>query len=505
MHLRRRLAAGLFLTTLCSSLPAAAELLRYDSIEEGDEVGFATIRAQDGEYGMRFDGPEGFAQYAICGIYAWIGPNGFNVFTVRIDGLGDNPVLIWQSDLVGYQLTGSPDAFNYINLRDQRIVADSPEFLLRLRESLFDEPGPAFDSDGITPERNWISVLQRNGEFFDGYTEELPVASQPDGDWALRVLVEADWRDCPADATPPMPGFDAGVPPPPRDASVDPPEPDAAVEPPPPELDAEVEPPPPEPDAEVEPPPPEPDSEVEPPPPEPDSEVEPPPPEPDAARRDPDWPTVFTVDEVTPERGPADRNTEIVIRGEGFVPGDADARAAIGDARLLEMEILSWSTITAIVPAGLPAGAHPISVERGDGQTAILPEAFTVVGDADGLAVTRVTPNGVRRGGVVELTIEGVGFESAIGFRVGTVELAAVEVDRPTLARATFAADLAPGTYDLVATLGDRQAVLEGALEVQGGTVAESGCDCSTSPDAPGPPALLWFVAALGVLRRRRL
>ena len=84
----------------------------------------------------------------------------------------------------------------------------------------------------------------------------------------------------------------------------------------------------------------------------------------------------LAVERITPQSGSTDRNTDVVINGRGF-PRDSDVFVEINETRLLEVDVLSASTITAIAPAGMPVGTHDLRLTLGDGRVAILPSAYT--------------------------------------------------------------------------------------------------------------------------------
>ena len=378
----RTLACLLALTTAAA---AQVEILRNDSAEPGSEIAFYPRFQSEESFRVILDAPA-WARYRICRLYAWIGPEDFNVFEVRIgeaDEAGGESALIWQADDDAFQMNGSRQALNAIDLRLENIVTEARRLRIRITHAAgFPAPPTiATDTDGITPGRNQIAFLMRGGNVFDDFTEALPVDGnnpRPPGDWIVRAqVVEAD------DVCPERDGPD-----PRRDAAVDPPDPLDAFVPRDagPERDAD-----PERDAR-------PRRDAAPPrdaAPEHDADHDPQrdaqapgrdaqaadaqAPGRDAGRGDDRFvPGGLAVERISPVAGTADRNTDVVINGRGF-PFGAPVRAFLGDTRLLEATVLSESTLTAIAPAGMAPGLYDLRVEREDGQAAILPDAYSVV------------------------------------------------------------------------------------------------------------------------------
>ncbi len=502
-----------------SAGPAAAyELLRNDSFEAGDGVAFYTRIGQEESFASVYTVPDDHPVYRICRIIPFVGPDNFNIYTLRIglagpDGaeLGAGENLIWQSDQDAYQVFGSQNQLGSIDLAAEDIVTDVRQLRVQMRVVGNERsPNIATDGDGITPERNYIRVFLRNGQTFRGFTEGMnPDGSPPapTGDWILRTEIVHPDEQCPEPgALPPDAGpdevFDLGLGQ--DDLGVD------GGPDPPMDLDAGVD----VPDAA----------------PDPDMALEPDvardmAPAPDAgggvvgddaavrrdrglAQRDrgagPGGDPLELV-RITPDRGGSAVNTEVVINGRGFLDGGGIVRAEVGDARLLEAEALSGSTLVGLVPAGLAPGAYDLRLERADGQLAVLPAAFTVLGDGpEPLALTDVDPPDIRAGSPAELTVFGAGFDGAVEFTVGGAPLEdAVVADDGRSARVTLRVPLAAGTYDLVAVRGEELARLEQALTVIGGRGVPSGCRSFSSSAPLGG----WAWVALGLIavsRRRR-
>lgn len=468
--------------------PVVARILRNDSAEAGRMIGFYP-RLQGGHhFAVILDVPDDLPSYDVCAVQVWIGPNDFNVFTVDIwevdaDGLIVSD--IYRSDLDAFQVFGSQQALNEIDLRNLRISSQARRIRLQMTHAEgFDAPPTiAFDDDGITPAHNYISGLLRSGDYLHAATEDLPEEGEfprPPGDWVLRLLVVGEDEVCPQTGAVEV---DGGVIVTPPDARIEPP-------PPPPEDAA------PKPDREF------PDARVP-----PDAQEEDARPgRSDAGRPDEEagLPGDVRVIRVTPAEGPFGENTTVLIEGRGF-PVDGDVEVLVGPERALEVEVADERSMSAIFPSTLPLGVHDVEVVRGDGDRDVLVEAFTVTGDAPaGLELTGVLPTSIVEDTLPTLTLLGRGFTDDIEFMVGPVLLQGVALTSPQRATAVLSTPLPPGIYTVAARLGDARAELAGGLTVleASGSPSSDGCGCRTSAtsSAWGPGALL----LAGLLRRRR-
>ncbi len=87
------------------------------------------------------------------------------------------------------------------------------------------------------------------------------------------------------------------------------------------------------------------------------------------------------VSQVIPTTGFNDRTTEMLVQGQNFADG---AVVRLGTTPLATIRINS-TTLLAVVPAGLEAGAYPLTVANPDGGQVSLPAGFTVLDAADTL------------------------------------------------------------------------------------------------------------------------
>ena len=81
---------------------------------------------------------------------------------------------------------------------------------------------------------------------------------------------------------------------------------------------------------------------------------------------------------VTPTTAPNDLDTPIVITGTGFTDGVSGTLATFGSSSLADVTWVSSTTLSATVPWGLDAGVYTLTVVNPDGETGLLPNAFTV-------------------------------------------------------------------------------------------------------------------------------
>lgn len=475
------------------ALPAFAfEQLRNDSVVDGSEIGFYPRLQGEEEFHVVLDGPALHDRYQVCRILVWIGPDDFNVFSIRlVDPAIPAPAgLIWQSDLDAYQIFGSREEMSSVDLRAERIFTEARQIEVQFAHvpGADGPPTIASDTDGITPERNRLWVLQRNGNWLLDWTENFPeegIYPRPLGDWIVRLDVVGEGEECPRGDAPPQP-VDMGPPVPDPDMGPDD------------RLDMQVTPR----DMRVAPS----DMAVRDMRPR-DQAIEDMRPTTDLGVRDRgtrdlgDRTGEFAIERIVPAGGPPDLNVDVVINGRGFPFGEP-ITARLGDTRLLEATVRGESTITAIVPAGMAPGLYPLSIARGDGQEAILPSAYTVFGGGE-LAIATVTPSEVLEGQVETLTFLGAGFDDATRFFVDTIELRDVIVTGPTGASAVLDAPLLAGAYDVLAVRGEQSAILREGLTVRRPGAAVSD-DCGCRVDGRGSDAPGWWLLVLIGWRRCR-
>ena len=178
-----------------------------------------------------FDVPESHPDYRVCRVLVWIGPAGFNLFSVRIAEANEDgnetgvDGLLWQSDLDAYQFFGSQNELNSLDLNGFNIRSQARRLRVNIRhiEGQDAPPTIASDTDGIQPGQNQVLSFVRNqGRRVRFFTEDLnddvrPL--RPPGDWIMRVEIVHPDQECPGELDPIV---DAGVPSPPQDAGLSP-------------------------------------------------------------------------------------------------------------------------------------------------------------------------------------------------------------------------------------------------------------------------------------------
>ncbi len=512
-----RLLSSIALCVLVAPSAGAYELLRNDDFAPGDGVAFYTRIGFEESFAAIYEVPDDHPVYRVCRVIPFVGPDTFNIYSLRLgvagpDGgeLGAGENLIWQSDQDAYQVFGSANQLGSIDLRGEDIVSDTRRLRVQMRVAGNERsPNIATDGDGITPERNYIRVLLRNGQSFRGFTEGMdPEGSppRPTGDWILRTEIVRVDEVCPDPGELPP---DAG---PDEVFDMDLPRDDMGVEPDvgPVDLDMRVADMAPDPEPDMAPDP-EPDMALEP---DPDRGL----PEEDAAVIQPDTgpmpdrgpiagDTPLELDRIVPDRGSAAMNTEVLINGRGFLDGGGITRAELGPTRLLEPTALSGSTLTALVPAGIGPGVWDLRLIRGDGQVAVLPEAFTVAGEGPPpLTLRAVDPESIPAGSGAEVTILGGGFTGETEFSIGGAPLEDVVLDDAgQMARGTLVVPLAAGLYDVVARRGEEVVRLLSAVEVTAGRrPVDDGCRAAPGQGSGGGSGGVLGLLLLGLLAGRR-
>ncbi|MEE2789766.1 MAG: IPT/TIG domain-containing protein [Myxococcota bacterium] len=507
---RLLLVSALFVLTALVTSAHARTILRNDSAEVGDMIAFYVQLQGSDAFTSIFEVPDEYDAFKVCRLLVWIGPAGFNVFTIRIaeadeDGNeifepaedGSNGVdysgLLWQSDLTAYQLFGREDELNAVDLAEEGIMSMARRIRVNMRhvEGQDAPPSIAYDTDGITPGRNQVLTFVRSqGRQVRFKTEDLEEGGRPErpaGDWIMRLEIAGLDEACPDNLAPmmelepaPQPDEETVMPNMMDEADASVPSPPDMMDTPdmmdrPDEMDAALDDPP---DAAT----------------------------PDASMTlsseddQSQWSGELEIRRIAPVVGPMDRNTDVIITGQGFVE-DPPTVVRIDETRLLDVEFLSPSTLQAVVPAGLMPGIHDISVTRtSDGQTAILPGGFRI---SAGLTLVNIEPSQVSTSRATDVTIRGDGFAPGIRFQISETTLLNVTLNEFGVARATIPAGLIPGTYDLLALLDDEIVRLTDAVTVVGSPGAQGGCrTLDERSHAPSPLAIL-VCCLLFALRRR--
>lgn len=123
---------------------------------------------------------------------------------------------------------------------------------------------------------------------------------------------------------------------------------------------------------------------------------------PDAYRYDPPP----TLTSINPSQGPEAGDTFVVLEGANFSIGDGPVQVFFGDVPASNVNVLG-NQVTVRTPAGVGLGRVAVRVQNGDGQSAVLPDAFHFVPRPQ---LTGVSPaQGASSGGSV-ITLTGQHF-----------------------------------------------------------------------------------------------
>ena len=163
-----------------------------------------------------------------------------------------------------------------------------------------------------------------------------------------------------------------------------------------------------------------------------------------------------SITSVSPASGPTSGGTFFTITSTGgFQPGATVTIAGIGAG---EVTVVNSTTITALSPLGPANGESPVHtfdvvVHNPDGSTITKQNAFTYTFPP--LAVSSISPGASVPAGGVEVTLTGVGFNSAVVSSVtfGGVAATNVRVLDAVTMKATVPAHAA-GSVDVVVTDG---------------------------------------------------
>jgi len=170
-----------------------------------------------------------------------------------------------------------------------------------------------------------------------------------------------------------------------------------------------------------------------------------------------------SINSVSPATGPTSGGTTFTISGIGFVAG---ATVTVGGRPAGEVNVVNATTITALSPLGPASGETPlltqdVVVTNPDGTRITKTGGFTYVLPA--LSISSVSPNAGLPAGGNDVTINGVGFNSAVASSVtfGGVAATNVHVIDAVTMRVTAPAHAA-GSVNVVVTDGATVTVANG-------------------------------------------
>ncbi len=88
-----------------------------------------------------------------------------------------------------------------------------------------------------------------------------------------------------------------------------------------------------------------------------------------------------TITAISPDKGPTDSTVDVTVVGTNFQPG---LDLMIGAIQANEVSVPGSTTILARIPSGISPGVYDVLVRNPDGQTAVLDDGYTVLGDTGG-------------------------------------------------------------------------------------------------------------------------
>jgi len=159
-----------------------------------------------------------------------------------------------------------------------------------------------------------------------------------------------------------------------------------------------------------------------------------------------------TIFDVTPDHGPASGGTNVVISGEGFLPG---ATVQFGALPAADAAVLQPTKITATTPMGSPGNVDVMVMQAGT--TAEMVNGFTYDGD---LELFVVEPNFGAVSGGTFITLIGSGFvQNNAEVYVAGAPCSHVTVEGYNVISAKTPPGV-PGTFDVSVAMGEKTALL---------------------------------------------
>lgn len=180
-------------------------------------------------------------------------------------------------------------------------------------------------------------------------------------------------------------------------------------------------------------------------------------------------PPIPVITGVTPNSGDELKSKAVKVVGNNFADG-ADFQITLGGVPM-KTSIIEKTYIKCTVPNSLTAGTYDIELTNGDGQKALLANAYTYVGPPalQPPTITKITPNEVEANTAKAVKVVGANFVGGGNFKV-MVDGKAVETTmiESTYIKCKFPA-MPAGTYDVVVINADgQQAVLPNAYTSKG-------------------------------------
>jgi hypothetical protein len=159
-----------------------------------------------------------------------------------------------------------------------------------------------------------------------------------------------------------------------------------------------------------------------------------------------------TISSLSPNTGANTGTTAVTITGTGFATG---AKAYIGGTLLSSIVVVDPTSITAIVPAGLPPTALSLLVRNLDGGRKAKPAYYTPTSAAP--TVSSISPNTGINNATTAVTITGTRYFAGATAKVGSTSLTSVSVVSTTSITAVVPASLTAAQYNVTVTNVDNQ------------------------------------------------
>lgn len=249
---------------------------------------------------------------------------------------------------------------------------------------------------------------------------------------------------------------------------------------------------------------------------------------PDVQADVPAVPAVVLIDSVLPSQIPAMTATEIEVDGKNFATGaTVKLISAAASDFLSNVKVEASGLVLHATVVGLPAGVYDLKITNPNGLSAVKAAALTLLAPTDSgttdagsldtaapageFSLGTVDPKCIETAADTQVTLYGSGFVKGMTVRIGTTQLASVDVaaDGHSV-KALALKGMTAGKYSVFAELPDgSNKALANAIQVGQCSVptvagsAASGCSSLPVPVSRSGWLALLLVAGVLVLRRR--
>jgi hypothetical protein len=157
--------------------------------------------------------------------------------------------------------------------------------------------------------------------------------------------------------------------------------------------------------------------------------------------------TSSSLTAVIPDTVVNDAAHNLTLTGSGF---EATPTVTVGTLPLTVVGFVSTTTLTATLPAGVPAQVYTVTVTNPDGLTGTLPHALTVQNPAP--VIVDLAPEAGTYGVTTLLTVSGTHFVATPTVTQGGVLCPVTEMVPSTTLTVAVSGTLLPGVHDLIVT-----------------------------------------------------